>query len=132
MGTYRRDPVSAPTLKGLALKAYISAIESPAGSAVLRKILTDSGFNRWRDADPGHVSPILPPLPWPAKNGEGRAPAAMADEATAMAQVTRGPRLETVGEFARAYKSGSTTPAAVVAKLEKHIAALDSGASRMG
>jgi Asp-tRNA(Asn)/Glu-tRNA(Gln) amidotransferase A subunit family amidase len=131
MGTYRRDPVAAPVLKGIALKAFVSALESPAGSALLGKILVDSGFQRFREADPGHTSPIQIALPWPAETPKGKSPTVMADEATSMAQVTRGPRLETVGEFARAYKSGSVTPSGVVAKLEKHIAALDDGGSRM-
>jgi Asp-tRNA(Asn)/Glu-tRNA(Gln) amidotransferase A subunit family amidase len=131
MGTYRRDVVAAPVLKGIALKAYVTAIESPAGSALLGKLLADSGFQRFREADPGHTSPIQIALPWPEHTPKGQNPMAMADEATSLAQVTRGPRLETVGEFARAYKSGSITPSAVVAKLEKHIAALDDGSARM-
>lgn len=132
MSTYRRDVVTAPTLKGIALKAYLSAIESPAGGALLGKLLADSGFTRFLDDSPGASSPVREPLPWPKDNPAGKAPAAMAEEATALAQVTRGPRLETVGELARAYRSGATTPSAVAAKLEKHIAALDEGPSRMG
>lgn len=132
MTTYRRDAVAAPVLKGLPFKAFVSALESPAGGALLHKILTDSGFQRFREADAGHASPIQVPLPWPDPSPTGASPEQLANEATQMAQVTRGPRLETVGEFARAYRSGTTTPSAVVGKLEKHIAALDEGPSRMG
>jgi Asp-tRNA(Asn)/Glu-tRNA(Gln) amidotransferase A subunit family amidase len=119
-------------LKGLPFKAFVGALESPAGGALLGKILTDSGFQRFRETPAGHASPIQVPLPWPEPSPKGKSPEAMADEATQLAQVTRGPRLETVGEFARAYRSGATTPAQVVAKLEQHISALDQGASRMG
>lgn len=131
MAPYRRDPVTAPTLKGLPLKAFVSALESPAGGAVLGKILTDSGFTRFRETDPGHAAPVREALAWPSTNPKGKSPFAMADDATALAQVTRGPRLETVGEYARAYRGGATTPSQVASKLERHIAALDEGPSRM-
>lgn len=130
---YHRSPVKAPRLSGLALKAFVRALESPAGPALLTKLVNDSGFADFRAADAGDASPVQPPLPHPADAGTPQPAEAMAERATraspgAFAGLAQ---LETVATFARAYREGAD-PVSAVRRLHEAITRLDEGDARMG
>src|SRR3954470_14640426 len=100
---YDRPPVRAPRLSGLALKAFVSALESGAGGLIAAKLMDDSGLGIFRKTTPGGASPSQAPLPCPERSQTQRhRPAARAERATAASPVERGDKLETVAEFRRA------------------------------
>ena len=47
--SYHRDDVKAPRVAGLALKAFVGALESKVGPVLLEKLVKDSGIERWRE-----------------------------------------------------------------------------------
>jgi Asp-tRNA(Asn)/Glu-tRNA(Gln) amidotransferase A subunit family amidase len=114
--TYRRDRVKAPRVKGLALKAFVAALESPAGGPVADKLLADSGLLRFR-AEPVDAPPLPPALPHPQPlpaAGEPRAMAAAAVDADAPDDRA------TVAAFGRAYRAG-LSPTTVAARIEEAV-----------
>jgi Asp-tRNA(Asn)/Glu-tRNA(Gln) amidotransferase A subunit family amidase len=114
--TYRRDPVKAPRVAGLALKAFVAALESPAGGPVADKLLADSGFLRFR-AMPVDAPPLPPALPHPQPLPAAAAPEAMASAAVAAdAPNDR----ETVAAFGRAYREG-LSPLTVAGRIEEAV-----------
>ncbi len=120
MSQYHRDPVKAPRVKGLALKAFVAALESPLGDVVIAKIMADSGFVRFRDQDPGAVPPLQFPLPHPdplPKGGKPQEMAAAVVDATSPAGA-EGP--ETVARFVAAYREGAS-PVDVAARIEASV-----------
>jgi len=130
--TYQRNPVKAPRVGGLALKAFVSALESGVGPALVKKLVTDSGFEAWRDTSPGDAPPVQCPLPHPPKAGEPQSAQEQAERATqAGPPAVKGERLETVGAYARAYRDGGD-PSSVVRRLHAAIERLDGHDDRMG
>lgn len=114
--TYRRDPVKAPRVAGLALKAFVAALESPAGGPVADKLLADSGLLRFR-AQPVDAPPLPPALPHPQPLPSAAPPEAMASAAVAAdAPNDR----ETVAAFGRAYREG-LSPTTVVGRIEEAV-----------
>jgi Asp-tRNA(Asn)/Glu-tRNA(Gln) amidotransferase A subunit family amidase len=113
---YRRDPIKAPRVAGTALKAFVAALESPAGGLVADKLLADSGLLRFR-AQPVDASPLAPALPHPRPLPAADTPQAMA--AAAVAVDARHDR-ETVAAFARAYKEG-LSPSSVAERIEQAV-----------
>jgi len=128
--TYRRDPVKAPRVSGFALRAFVNVIESPLGAPVLGKVTADSGLERFRAFDPGHASTQQVPLPHP-QPGQAAPPKELAERAVALPAVAPGEKLETAASFREAYRSGASTPSAVVQRLHKAIAELEER-NRMG
>ena len=64
MATYIRRPVAAPRVSGVALRAFVSALESGAlGPTLLGKVTRDSGLDDFRVTPAPHSSPIQVPLP---------------------------------------------------------------------
>ena len=64
MAAYSRRPVLAPRLSGVALRAFVSALESvTVGPTLLGKVLRDSGFEEFRKTPAPHSSTIQVPLP---------------------------------------------------------------------
>ena len=61
--SYQRNPVKAPRVSGLALKAFVNTLESAVGSPVLEKLVRDSGIDRWRELSAGDAPPLQYPLP---------------------------------------------------------------------
>jgi Asp-tRNA(Asn)/Glu-tRNA(Gln) amidotransferase A subunit family amidase len=114
--TYRREPVKAPRVAGLALKAFVTALESPAGGPVADKLLADSGFLRFRSM-PVDAPPLPPALPWPAPLPAAGAPTEMA--AAAVGADAPNDR-ETVAAFGRAYREG-LSPTTVAARIEEAV-----------
>jgi Asp-tRNA(Asn)/Glu-tRNA(Gln) amidotransferase A subunit family amidase len=114
--TYRRDPVKAPRVAGLALKAFVTALESPAGGPVADKLLADSGFLRFR-AMPVDAPPLPPALPHPQPLPAAGEPGAMAAAAVAADAPNDG---ETVAAFARAYREG-LSPSTVAGRIEEAV-----------
>ena len=118
---YQRDPVKAPRVKGLALKAFVTALESPVGAVIIDKIMADSGFHRFRALDAGTASPLQYPLPHPQPPLASAPPhelAAAAVDAVAASSKAGGP--ETVARFVAAYKEGAS-PVDVVARIERSV-----------
>jgi Asp-tRNA(Asn)/Glu-tRNA(Gln) amidotransferase A subunit family amidase len=115
MSTYRRDPVRAPKLSGTALKAMVAAIESPLGAPVIDQILRDSGFERFRDADPG-ASPMQCPLPRPAPEPADSAREALCDKALEPVSPPATSSLTTVRALREAYRGG-LSPVDVLARV---------------
>lgn len=130
--TYHRDPVKAPRVAGMALRAFVGALESGAiGPSLLKKLVTDSGIERWRAADPGaQASPIQVPLPFPPASGEP--PATAQQLAARAAKLPAKPGLDTVAAFGEAYRGGKTDPVSVVRRLHEAIEKLDGRDERMG
>jgi len=114
--TYRRDPVKAPRVAGLALKAFVAALESPAGGPVADKLLADSGLLRFR-AQPVDAPPLPPALPHPHPLPVAGEPRAMA--AAAVAADAPNDR-ETVAAFGRAYREG-LSPTTVATRIEEAV-----------
>ncbi len=126
--SYRRDPIKAPVLSGVPLRAFVAAVESPVGPVLLKKLMTDSGFDRFLEADAGRATPIQVPLPHP------KAPSALpasreelAEQALALPSSSKGPALETVAAYREAYAEGRTDPTRVVQRLHEHITSLEGG-----
>ncbi|NOJ95597.1 amidase [Corallococcus coralloides] len=129
--TYRRAPVKAPRLSGMALKAMVNTLERGAvGPALVEKMMRDSGIEQWRELSAGDAPPIQYPLPPGAPPTETQTPVEQAARAVAASPVT--PKRETVSSFARAYRDGSTDPVAVARKVHEAIERLDVGADRLG
>ncbi|MEW5742483.1 MAG: amidase [Myxococcota bacterium] len=131
--TYHRNPVKAPRVAGLPLKAFVSALESSVGPVLVNKLVTDSGFEEFRATRADGASPVqvpLPPGPPPAEPQTPLEQAARAVEASS-APFAGLRRLETVGAFARAYRDGAD-PLSVVRRLHEAIEKLDGGDERMG
>jgi Asp-tRNA(Asn)/Glu-tRNA(Gln) amidotransferase A subunit family amidase len=123
---YRRDDVKAPRVSGLALKAFVSALESRAAPVLLDKLTRDSGIDAWRKASPGDAPPLQLPLPHPA--APARIPSAVEQAASAMS--APGSR-ETVSAFVKAYRDGAD-PVAVVRRVHENIERLDGRDERLG
>ncbi|RKI03986.1 amidase [Corallococcus sp. AB038B] len=129
--TYRRAPVKAPRLSGMALKAMVNTLErGGVGPALVEKLMRDSGIEPWRELSAGDAPPIQYPLPPGAPPSESQTPVEQAARAVAASPVT--PKQQTVAAFARAYRDGSTDPVAVTRKVHEAIERLDVGADRLG
>lgn len=115
MPTYRRDPVRAPKLSGAPLKALVAAIESPLGAPVVDQILRDSGFERFRDADPDGASPMQYPLPRPAVAPPETAREALCANVMNASLVECTASLESARRLREAF-AGGRSPAEVVAR----------------
>lgn len=85
--SYQRQDVKAPRVAGLALKAFVRAIESGVGPVLLDKLISDSGIDQWRELSAGDAPPIQHPLPHPPSPG----PQPSAVEQAARAIATPGP-----------------------------------------
>ena len=132
MAPYSRRPVVAPRVSGVALRAFVSVLESGAlGSALLGKVTRDSGLDEFRSTPAPHSSPIQVPLPLDERAPASRPGAELAAEAVAAPQVARGMRLQTVAAFGEAYRAGKTDPVQVARMLHQHIERLDHGPDRM-
>ncbi len=128
---YTRDSVKAPRVSGVALKAFVSALESAVGPVIINKLITDSGIARFRETSAGSASPIQVPLPLgpaPRESADGPTLAKRALEAPAPASVAK---LETAASFRAAYQSGGTDPVRVVRKLHDAILKLEGGDETM-
>lgn len=128
--TYQRNPVKAPRVSGMALKAFVNTLESGVGSVVLEKLVRDSGIDHWRELSAGDAPPVQLPLPHGAPGAEPQAPSEQAARAVAAAPVQ--PERETVAAFARAYREGSADPVSVVRRVHAAIDRLDGGKDRLG
>ncbi len=130
---YHRPDVKAPKLSGLALRAFIGAIDSPAGDVVVGKMLAANGVPEFLEKDPGHAGPIQVPLPFPPAPAEAPGTAAeQAMRATRLPRVARGERLETVASFNDAYRAGKADPVAVARRLNEAIDRIDGRDDRLG
>ena len=110
--SYHRDDVKAPRVAGIALKAFVSALESPAGPVLLEKLVKDSGIQAWRELSPGDAPPLQCPLPHPAAATEQQTPVEQAARAIAAAPTSS---RETISKYAAAYRGG-LDPLAVIRK----------------
>ncbi len=133
MAPYIRPPVVAPRVSGLALRAFVNALESRTlGPALLGKVVHDSGLDAFRATPAPHSSPINVPLPLDERAPAARPGAELAAEAVAAPSVSRGVPLQTVAAFGEAYRSGKSDPVQVARLLNQHIERLDHGPDRMG
>jgi len=69
MKTYQRTPIVTPKIGGIALRAFISAIESPVGPMVVQKLTVGNGLDTFRETSAEHHSPIQITLPVPEVSG---------------------------------------------------------------
>jgi Asp-tRNA(Asn)/Glu-tRNA(Gln) amidotransferase A subunit family amidase len=129
--TYQRNPVKAPRVSGLALKALVNTLESGGiGAVMLEKLVRDSGIDQWRALSAGDAPPIQFPLPHGTAATEPQAPQEQAARAIAAAPVQ--PERETVASYARAYREGAADPVAVARRIHEAIERIDSGKQRLG
>ncbi len=126
--SYYRDDVKAPRVSGLALKAFVGALESSVGPVLLDKLVKDSGIEAWREKSAGEAPPVQCHLPHPAVPAERQSAAEQA--ARAVAATASSPR-ETVARFVLAYRGG-LDPVAVVRKVHEGIEKLDGRDERLG
>lgn len=127
--SYHRDDVKAPRVSGLALRAFVSALESGVGPVLLEKLVKDSGIDRWRELAAGDAPPLQHPLPHPAVTGEAQT--ATEQAARAVAATPPAPQQESVARFVQAWANGGD-PVAVVRKLHQEIERLDGRDERLG
>ncbi len=133
MSVYERKPVVAPRLAGLALKAFVSAVESPlTGPALLSKLVRDSGIDAFRASDPGAATPLQVALPFPDSLPVPRPAGELAQAAQAAGEVVKLERPETAARFASAFREGSSDPVRVARALNAHVEKLESGDQKMG
>jgi len=126
--SYQRQDVKAPRVAGLALKAFVRAIESGVGPVLLDKLISDSGIDQWRELSAGDAPPIQHPLPHP--RSPGAQPSAVEQAARAIA--TPGPtNQDTVARYLENFRSGSD-PLSVVRKVHQEIDRLDGRDERLG
>ncbi|MBN1204322.1 MAG: amidase [Myxococcaceae bacterium] len=128
--TYQRNPVKAPRLSGLALKAFVNTLESGIGSVLLDKLVRDSGIERWRELPAGDAPPLQYPLPHGAPAAELQSPQEQAARAVAASPTQ--PERETVAAYVRAYREGGADPVTVARRIHEAIERLDSGKQRLG
>ncbi|HEX8705623.1 MAG TPA: amidase [Myxococcaceae bacterium] len=128
--TYQRNPVKAPRVSGLALRAFVNTLESGIGSVMLDKLVKDSGIERWRELSAGDAPPIQYPLPQGAPAAEPQPPREQAQRAIAAAPAQ--PERETVASYVRAYRERAADPVTVVRRIHEAIDRLDSGKQRLG
>jgi Asp-tRNA(Asn)/Glu-tRNA(Gln) amidotransferase A subunit family amidase len=128
--TYQRNPVKAPRVSGVALKAFVNTLESGIGSVLLDKLVRDSGIEQWRELSAGDAPPVQYPLPHGAPASEPQSPQEQAARAVAASPAQ--PARETVAAYVRAYREGGADPVQVVRRLQEAIERLDSGKQRLG
>ncbi len=126
--SYRREEVKAPRVAGLALKAFVSALESRVGPVLLEKLVRDSGIERWRETSPGDAPPLQLPLPHPAPPASTGT--AVEQAASAISSSATGSR-ETVSAFVKAYRDGAD-PLVIIRKVHAEIERLDGRDERLG
>jgi Asp-tRNA(Asn)/Glu-tRNA(Gln) amidotransferase A subunit family amidase len=125
--SYRRDDVKAPRVAGLALKTFVSALETPGlGPLIIDKLVKDSGIDTWRHA-PVDAPPLQHPLPHPAPPSQVQS--AVEQAARAVAAAPRSSR-ETVTAFRAAF-AGGLDPVAMVRRLEGELERLDGRDDRL-
>ena len=125
--SYLRDDVKAPRVSGLALKAFVAALESGVGPVLLDKLVKDSGIDRWRELGVD-APPLQCPLPHPAAGAEKQSAIEQAARAVAAAPSSN---RETVARFAAAYRGG-LDPVAVIRRVHEGIERLDGRDERLG
>lgn len=128
---YTRDPVKAPRVGGPALRAFVGALESALGPLLLKKLVTDSGIERFRATSAGTASPIQVPLPLGPEPKDAAPAPALAARALGTAPTPTAAKLETARAFRDAYQSGTTDPVRVVRRLHEAILKLEGGDERM-
>ncbi len=111
--TYLRPAIKTPRVRGMALKAFVAALESPVGGNVLDKVLADSGFLKFRGMSAGTWPPLPPVLPHPSPLPSTDTPYALAKSAISKSDRPG----ETVKAFADAY-AGGLSPVDVAARIE--------------
>ena len=120
MPHYVRAPVKAPRVHGLPLKAFVAALESPAGGPIIDKLLADSGFLAFK-ALAVDAPPFDPPLPHPSSVPATASPTEMAASVTSTSTGEGSKRFETVADFQAAYAAG-LSPSEVATRLEAVVA----------
>jgi len=124
---YKREPIPAPRLNGKPLQLFVELVESPAGRAVIGKILSDAGFEHFRKAQSGNLTPTPPMLPT-----RGKPPSeipSVLEQAHTAARIAgnAGVKLESIQDFADAYRSGVSHPTAVAAQAVAAMRRIDDG-----
>src|SRR6056297_583674 len=125
MSSYDLESLSHPVLKGSALRAYANVLENPATRGlVLCSLLKSGGITRLR-ALPQNRPPLFYPFSdeqdEPAGNRarrKGDGPSARALRACAR-ESESGAIFASVGDYAKAYASGATTPSEVAERFLK-------------
>ncbi len=129
---YDLKSAKAPRLTGGGLSAAVSLLENRAARAVLAPgLMRDTGVAAFRDIVLVEPPSVAPRLPRPASMPAAAAAAPTDLGALAKARATPGFRFETVGDFARAYSDGRTTPLEVAEKLFAALAEAEQRAPKM-
>jgi Asp-tRNA(Asn)/Glu-tRNA(Gln) amidotransferase A subunit family amidase len=124
--------VAAPRVSGVALRAFVAALESGTlGPPLVNKVVRDSGLDDFRSTPAPHSSPIQVPLPLDGSAPASRPATELAAEAVDAPSVSRGVPLQTVAAFGAAFRSGKTDPVQIARLLNQHIERLDHGPDRM-
>ncbi len=114
--SYDLKDIRVPRVAGFALQAVAATLDNPAGAAlILPKLLADAGVDDFRRAVLAEPPSVLPEVPRP---GTLRGvPPASPDDVLAGATRPEGLALETIADYAAAYRERRTTPTEVAKRL---------------
>ncbi len=125
--SYDLSAIQSPRLAGTLLKILTGALESPLTRWLLMpKLLRDAGIGAFRERALVEAPSVRPPLP-----GRGALELGVPGEELDLDALGEGApgapgfRFETVADFARAYRSGETTPVEVARRLLEACHTLD-------
>ncbi len=118
--SYDLGSIKAPRLAGRALQLFTIALErAPSKWLLLRKLIKDSGIEKFRRRALREAPSVQPPLPVRSSLGEQGSGELPALDVLAAHERPEGGgfRFPSVADYARAYREGSTTPEKVAEAL---------------
>ena len=113
---YVKQPMKAPRLSGRTLEIAVSLMEGPLAGPLRRKTLSDMGIETMRRATVDRPIAFGPRLPEGTDDGR----AIDLDALARTSSSARGFRAESISDFARAYRDGSSSPTDVAARVLAH------------
>lgn len=117
---YDLRSVKLPYLAGTALRLFTAALESPLGGLLIPSLFESSGITALRARSFDEAPTYLPGHDVSNRAADGVSPSEWPNEIDG--ESAQGP-FTTIADYARAYRSGQTTPAAVA---ERALAAIES------
>jgi Asp-tRNA(Asn)/Glu-tRNA(Gln) amidotransferase A subunit family amidase len=133
MHTYKRLPVTAPTLSGMPLKVFVESLEGPLGKKIGRKLMRDSGFDRFMEDSAGAATPLQVPLPHPENTPANPEDSLGLAEAAVAAPTSRPGSfsMASIAKIQEAYRKKECTPVEVARRAIEGIERFDQGEDDM-
>jgi Asp-tRNA(Asn)/Glu-tRNA(Gln) amidotransferase A subunit family amidase len=109
--TYRRTPLSTPTVSGPLLKAFVALVGTPLLAPVRHQTFRDFGIQRLRKTPvPDRFQPFPPPLPHRGPAPAERTVHELLEAAMNFGEVPGGFQFEEARSYSRAYRDGTADP----------------------